>query len=200
VVRGRNRDDFYVTPAWATRALIGWLPPHLRIGLALDVCCGTGAIGREFLDSPATSCRVAGIELDAERASVCPFPVALGDAEDVLMGDGRKWLTVAADGEAPNLLVANPPFAHAERIVEAMLDEMAHGARGGVAVLLRSTWLLAKSRRRFATRWGKPDIGFLSPRVSFTADGKTDSTEYAWFMWGVGDGGRWAILERRESA
>jgi hypothetical protein len=38
------------------------------------------------------------------------------------------------------------------------------------------------------------DVYVLSKRPSFSGNGKTDATAYAWFLFGPGRGGRWQVL------
>ncbi len=43
------------------------------------------------------------------------------------------------------------------------------------------------------------DVFVLSRRPSFLGNGMTDSSAYAWFVWGPGRGGRWSLLKTPET-
>ncbi|MDP9037111.1 MAG: hypothetical protein M3O50_20120 [Myxococcota bacterium] len=119
-----------------------------------------------------------GIELDAARASL-----ARGKGHEVTAGDALSLAWPAAD-----IIVANPPYRHAMAFVVRALSE----ARGEVAFLLRLNWLGSLKRAAFH-REHPSDIYVIPRRPSFTG-GKVDATEYAWYVWGPGRGGRWHIL------
>lgn len=169
----RHADDFYSTPAWCTRAILPWLKLSERM---LDPCAGSGAILRvasEFWGS-----RCFGIEIDPQRA------IDSGSSCADALDPKTFW------GECT--VVTNPPYALAMQFVlRALLN--AHGAHE-VAMLLRLNWLASQKRADFH-RAHQADVYVLPKRPSFTPDGKTDATEYAWFVWGPGRGGRWSVLE-----
>jgi hypothetical protein len=60
-------------------------------------------------------------------------------------------------------------------------------------MLLRLPWLGSQKRAQWQ-RENPSNIHVLPKRPSFTADGKTDATEYAWFIWSSDVGGHWSIL------
>jgi hypothetical protein len=76
-------------------------------------------------------------------------------------------------------VVTNPPFSLALEFCDHAIKRALH-----VFMLLRLNFLASRKRRAW---WNsnKPDALFvLSERPSFTDDGKTDATDYAWFYWG----------------
>lgn len=175
----RHADDFYATPAWCTRSIFPWLARSERM---LDPCAGTGAIlkvATEFWGS-----RCFGIEINHVS---CVF------ARQLLSLDVRH-----ADALDPQTfwgecaVVTNPPYSLAMPFVERALAN-AHGAHE-VAMLLRLNWLAGQKRAAFH-RAHPCDVYVLPKRPSFTPDGRTDATEYAWMVWGPGRGGRWSVLE-----
>lgn len=181
----RHADDFYETPAWCTRAIL----PHLiPVGdLVLEPACGNGAILR-VLREVAPAARLHGIELDGERgeAAAQTVPAAWIEHGDFLQSTAAFGVV----GGAPfDLCITNPPFALAMPFVLRALERAST-----VAMLLRLNWLGSQGRAHFHR--GRPsDVYVLPRRPSFTDDGKTDSCDYAWFVWGAGRGGRWRILD-----
>jgi len=168
--RADRGHDFYETPAWCVRALVPHLPAASR---ALDPAAGTGAILGALLDTvPA----VSGFEIDQAHQS----------ADDIVYRDAlspEPW-------GVPPLVVMNPPFALAEEFVRRALAEVTPG--GSVFALLRLAFL--EGQKRVAFHAAHPaDVLVLPRRPSFTGRG-TDSSAYAWFVWGPGRGGRWQIL------
>lgn len=177
----RPVDDYYVTPEWVTAAIV----PHLPRGqVALDPCAGDGAILRVLVAAPYRT--LVGFENNVRRAS---------DASDV--DPSLHILTVDALGAeswgAFDVCVMNPPFRHAHAFVARALVE-ALPQRATVAALLRLGFLA--SRKRAALHRAHPaDVYVLSRRPAFTGTSRTDATEYAWFVWGPGRGGRWQGLD-----
>lgn len=84
------------------------------------------------------------------------------------------------------LIVMNPPYSLALPFVAAAL-EVVRSQAGTVAALLRLGFLASRKRRDW---WQShpADVYVLSERPSFTGDGRTDATDYAWFVWREGAG------------
>ncbi len=207
----RRADDFYETPAWCTKAILGELrtpngwaadqrtPIPLTTRIALDPCAGRGAILDVLRDSGRFE-TIAGIELREEHAiraiessrSFAPslrYAIEIRDALD----PDRTW-------GKPDLIVMNPPFKLAMQFIERALVEILPrglGRPGDVAALLRLNWLGSQGRAAFH-RCYPADIFVMPRRPSFTGDGATDSIDYAWFVWGEGRGNRWQILDVEE--
>lgn len=172
-----RRDlDFYETPAWCTNAILDQLPTCPTASV-LEPGCGTGAIARVLRERGFSN--VTGIELDplqAEQAKQECYTVA-GNFLDPL----RYWGVY-------DLVIGNPPCSEAEAFVRR-----ARSLGDMVAMLLRLNWLSGQKRAEFH-RQVPAHVYVLPRRPSFTGDGKTDATEYAWFVWGDDHPGRWEIL------
>ncbi len=185
--RGAPRDplDFYRTPAEAVRAI---LPYVGRPRTVVDLGCGDGAIGYIVAEQVgACTTDIIGVEIDPTRAAVAE---AGGGYHTVVVADVLLWEPTDAQRHF-DLAILNPPFRHAEAFVERALSIVRHG--GTVAALVRLGWLAGQKRAAFH-RAHPCDVYVFSRRPSFTGGG-TDSSEYAWLLYGLGRGGRWALLD-----
>ncbi|GAC1393243.1 MAG: hypothetical protein NVS3B10_00390 [Polyangiales bacterium] len=169
VGNGYARDplDFFETPAWCVRAILPHLPA--RPWRVLDAGCGTGAIAREAARYWPDAA-VVGVEIDPGRASEAL--VRVGPRLRVLNMDFLRAATLEAD-----LVVMNPPFSLAMEFVQRAL-----GVTPVVAALLRLPWLASQKRAAWL-RAHPPSVNVLPKRPSFTGDGRTDATDYAWLTW-----------------
>jgi hypothetical protein len=86
-----------------------------------------------------------------------------------------------------DVVITNPPYNRSLDFVETSM----HWAPI-VVMLLRLDWLTSQKRNAFIQEH-LPDVYVLPNRPSFTNQG-TDSTGYAWFVWGQ-DGGRIEVLD-----
>ncbi len=212
--RGAERlaDDLYETPPWATRALLPLLG-DVAPGRILEPCAGKGKIVR-VLREHWPEADISAVELDGDRAGV----LEQAGATKALQ---RDFLQMPVAGRW-DLVVTNPPFAHAQQFIERCL-----GVSREVCMLLRLNYLGSDKRAAF-WRATPPDVFVLPRRPSFAAALKcknkacgwkrtlpidairphvcpaccgpytvstTDSCEYAWMCWGPGRGGRWGVLE-----
>lgn len=84
----------------------------------------------------------------------------------------------------PSVIITNPPFLLAREIIEKALCDVEDG--GFVIMLQRLNFFGGKKRRDL---WDShmPKYTFVhNRRISFTPDGKTDSIEYAHYVWQKG--------------
>lgn len=193
--RGTIRDsrDHYKTPEWVTKAIIRALPACPMI---VDAGCGTGAIAKALLehippdDIASGNVTILGLELDeglASEAKALSRPGVVIEQGDFFAE--RRY-------QHPTLVISNPPFSLAEEFVSHAIS-ITEDREGSIAMLLRLNFLASKKRSDLFKRW-KPDVYVLSKRPSFTADGHTDATEYAWFLSGPKRGGRWFRIDAEE--
>lgn len=82
------------------------------------------------------------------------------------------------NGTEYDLAIGNPPYRLAEEFVRACLPI----ARQTV-FLLRLGFLASAKRKAFFAEHPPSSVHILSKRPSFTANGKTDGSEYAVFVW-----------------
>jgi hypothetical protein len=165
----RQADDFYATPAWATRAIL----PHLvdgpdTVSLVLDPCAGRGAIlgvlGEWALERGAPGRRLYyGLVLDAERTAAARGAGLVVETRDAL---ALKSWAGSCCGPRPTLIITNPPYSLAMQLVVRALSEVTPG--GTVAMLLRLNWLASKGRAGFHKKHPS-DVYVLDRRPEFVA-------------------------------
>lgn len=183
----RRQLDDYPTPAWAVEAIV----PELRArgGLTaeatiLEPACGAGAILTVLRNAGARA--FWGLDINPEAAAE-----ATARGFTAFVGD---FLTTDL-GERPDVIVMNPPFGQAQAFVERALEVVK--PRGLVVALLRLAFAEGQKRAPFHRAW-PADLYVLPRRPSFTADGRTDSAAYAWWIWcraGRRTSGTWQVLD-----
>lgn len=213
----RERDDFYETPAWATRLLLPKLSSiwDSKNPAVLDPFAGRGAILDVVRSTPQIEgCRTLGIELDPDRAKTCET-----NGNEVTCGDA-----FASTLPLAHAIITNPPYSRALEAAKLCVEWIEARARIGdfaaqAALLLRLSFLASLERAAFH-RVYPASVFVLSRRPSFLSpeqkkrlhedalarwrDGGevgsrptppgTDSCDYAWFVWGRREGGRWQVL------
>lgn len=170
--RGAKRAacDYYPTPSWCVRAMLRAIP--LPAGRWLEPGAGEGAIVRA-VNAYRSDVRWTAVEL---REGCRPF--LMRETPDVVIADFTTAAArMAASGERFAVAVGNPPFSLALQFVQQALV-LADQA----VLLLRLNWLEGRDRAPWLRRYA-PNVYVLPERPSFTSDGKTDATAYAWFHW-----------------
>lgn len=179
----RIANDAYLTPPGLALAICRRLEPLMpRQTWVWDPCCGEGA----FVDAAAEAWHGeylrSGGGCDPEGLQFSGNDIAKGF--DFLTRDPAS---------TPSLIVTNPPYLIAEGFFHRSIGIVREG--GHVAFLLRLSFL--GGQRRAETIWSKRNLRWLAPitpRPSFTPDGKTDAAEYALFVWERGFTGNAEIL------
>lgn len=193
----RHADDSYRTEERVVDALVDWMLdvwPAFAAYPTCDAGAGDGSIGGQLIKRGFVD--VFGVEKRVDLANKA-LEVMPTHCEDFLVqarGEGLQVLPPTS------LVVMNPPYSLAMEFVQAAL-ELVEQARARdhfptVAALLRLNWLGSNARAQFH-REHPAAIGVLPQRPSFTPDGRTDSTEYAWFIWSGHpelSGGTWRML------
>lgn len=164
-----NSLDFFVTPPWATRALL----EHVIAvdgGTAWEPAAGEGhmaAVLGEYFG-------------EVWRSDVHDY----GGLHAVGSFVGAGPDVVACPEPRPDWIITNPPFNLAVEFVERALDQ----AGQGVAVLVRTSWLEGAERYERLFRDGPPAI--VAPFVERVpmVKGRWDpeastATSYAWIVW-----------------
>ena len=86
----------------------------------------------------------------------------------------------------PKMIITNPPFDRSIEIIKKALDDVDDG--GYVVMLQRLNFMGGKTYKKvFWDEVGLPQYIFVHrARMGFTGDGKTDSIEYAHYVWKKG--------------
>lgn len=99
------------------------------------------------------------------------------------LSEGIDYLATPFDKH--DVIITNPPFSISEEFLRKAMREIKDD--GTLIFLQRVNWLGSKKRVPMWTELGTPNkLCIIIPRVSFI-NGKTDSTEYAWFIWDFGN-------------
>ena len=178
----RVADDNYPTPAWCVHRLLDELPWLRERQTYLEPCAGAGAILRAFDTHRAARLSPRRWIVVEKRAEELPALSSLVPLDNIAIGsilspDVKRWVLERVLGSYVDVAITNPPFAIAQDVIDACLS-----LAGYVAVLLRTNFLASEARAEFMRKC-PPDVYQLPNRPAFV-NGKTDSTEYAWFVWG----------------
>lgn len=168
--RGRRALDRYLTPCWATKALIE-RAPQVRGGVVFDPSSGDGRMAAALVE--------AGRFTRAVRNDLDPAAPA------ELHEDATRPALWAAAGDF-DYVVTNPPFVHASAIIWLALQH----ARRGVAMHVRSTWL-EPCQDRLWLEHTPPTRELRLPRISYDGSGGSDSASPCWYLWERGEDGAW---------
>jgi SAM-dependent methyltransferase len=182
----RRKGDYYETPAWAVDAILPFLP-LTTASLVVDAGSGSGAIA-ECIAKHAPRLEVIGVEKQADL-------VAQARAKELyscefVEADFETW---QSERSSPDIIIMNPPYSRAIEFIRRAQQIVKRG--GTVAALLRVGFLASAQRYDFHTKHPSR-IRVLDKRPSFTGDGKTDASDYAWFVWctEATDKGTWSVL------
>ena len=165
----RREADFYETPEWCTRALM----ESLEIDIALshkivEPCAGNGAISR-VIKEYVPKCTLVQYELNKNKK--------LEQYGDVTFGDFLK--NVRKDRDV-NYVITNPPFTYSQEFIDACRTNYPNAE---IIMLLPFSFLGSAKRHDWWKKNTPNMFSVLSDRPSFTDDGKTDSSVYAWYRW-----------------
>ena len=165
--RGTTREpkDHYDTPSYTIRSL---LMNHDIQYPALEPCAGNMAI----VDMLKTG-EVYSVDIDTNSH-------AIAHADYLRWDVNQQYKTI----------ITNPPFNIAIDIIKKALADVVDG--GEVIMLLRLNFLGSQRRRSFWEDHPCKKIHVLSKRPCFI-NGKSDSIEYAWFIWERGYTGKTEI-------
>lgn len=191
----RHKTDYYVTPKKDIKDFLvvffrdiaesgviddvqgtAEMPQRL---LWLDPCCG----GDEKHGASYPEAIKELIGLDIETMDI---------REDSKAEIKANYLEIQLDIKA-DIIITNPPFFCAKEIITKALDDVNEG--GYVIMLLRLNFFGSKDRKEFLQN-NMPILTYVhNRRMSFTDDGKTDSIEYAHFVWQKGRSPEFTMLK-----
>lgn len=172
-MKARDPHDYYPTPAWCVDRLLDRVAmrlPH-RCASWLEPCAGSDAI----VDAVGAwySAHDPASHIEWARRDLHP------QADGIERSDYLWFHGIEASGF--DVAITNPPYREAHPFFEAMRRD----ARIVIA-LLRLGFAASEERREFLNA-SRPSIYVLPNRPSFTIDGRTDASDYAWFVWGLDD-------------
>lgn len=158
MTKARIENDFYPTPVWAIEALLS----HLQVkegDVLSEPAMGDGRIFDRF----PTGHEKKWAELSAHRDYLNPM--------------GHDY--------SADVIITNPPFSLAMEFIRYAIDRDMK-KDGTVCMLLRMSMLGSKERADFWREFPVTNLFVLTPRPAFV-HGKTDNSEYAWFIWDYGN-------------
>lgn len=179
--------EFYATPESAVRELAEELKPLWRYRVSvpvLDPGCGEGALGAA-LQKVIPQVEMYGVEVGPVQASVIANAGG-GVYKHIEIADFLS-MRPATGIPHPPFIICNPPFSQWTEFVDEIFRNWVVGPTV-VAVLGRLGILASQKRHKWWSHGGasmRLSLRVLSSRPSFTGDGKTDASDYAWFVWGL---------------
>lgn len=163
----REQDDWYATPEWVTaRFLAAWGRTITHPDNILEPAAGDGALLDPLRRTWGSHTRIDAFDLNPQHPAVVQ--------RDFWFDDGP---------ERYDLVITNPPYAHAEAFVQYGLSKLNDG--GHLALLLRLGFLGSQERAPLWRRSMCESIYVLSERPSFKRN-TTDFSEYMWAVWKQG--------------
>lgn len=150
----RPEDDFYPTPKWCLDGLFN----IIDLG-ALEL------LGYNFFEP----CKGSGAIYDYFRQDLSDY---------CSLHEGKDYLKITYEHDPNKVIITNPPFNIARQFLEKSLSEA-----DVVIYLLRLNFLGSGERFELFTTNAPDRAVVLSDRPSFTPDGKTDNSDYAFFIW-----------------
>lgn len=175
----RHVSDYYVTPKESIRDFFNEFLQHEPDALSgdgtiLDPCAGGDS--KNEMSYPTVLC-----ETGVEQNRIITVDIR-EDSEASIKGDYFK-MNFPKD-KPVRIVISNPPFSDAQEFILKGLSEVETG--GFVIMLLRLNFF-GGVKRNPLWRERTPKYAFVHPRrMSFTADGKTDSIEYMHCVWQKG--------------
>ena len=172
--KGRTERGAFYTPDKLAEAICAGLGEGEGPAFVFEPGCGGGAFLRAARGQ-WPKCFLVGVDLQP----ACDGP-GLVSKRDLFEVDGQ-----------PDLILGNPDYAIAERVVRHCLGLLAPG--GHLAFLLRLAFLGSEGR---AALYREHPLRYLMPiaqRPSFTGGG-SDPMEYGLFIWQQGFDGRGELV------
>lgn len=187
----RRPADYYSTPEWVTESALNRFEtryPDMSWDRVLEPAAGNGAITRVMRRKRQVK-HLTTVEIMPSRSIALKLYTR---PNRHYAGDFRSFANLEArKGTKYSVILTNPPFSHAEAFVMRSLSLLRPD--GYLALLLRLAFLESQERAEMHRKYPS-DVFVLPRRPSFTGDGQSDMSAYAWFVWGPGCGGRWEVL------
>ncbi len=177
-------EDFYETPAWCVQRLLArFEPPGERGGPWLEPAAGNGAIIKAVNERYGVSWQAIELRKECRSALYEIVP----ERTFVTVGD---FLTMEKFAYYPDIVITNPPYNLAEDFIRRSAKLFPTSMQ---IFLLRLNFLASQKRQPWLSAW-VPDVYVLPRRPAFK-NGRTDSCEYAWFVWPSAEPRRYGKVE-----
>lgn len=164
--------DYYPTPYPVALDALSYMPRTLTPTCILDPGAGLGVWGQAARSLWPQAC-ITGIDI---RPLQRPAAYNFWFTNDFRLMDEARCF---------DLVVGNPPYKYAEPFVRHSLKMLEPG--GYLIMLLRLNFLESKSRANGLWRdYPLFEVIVSAGRVSFTGDGRSNATAYAYFIWKQG--------------
>ena len=174
----RNAQDYYITPRPVIKTLLenlvddGLIDVNTRLRW-LDPCCGGDELNKASYPTV--------INEMFNNPNLCTVDIR-EDSHAILKG---SFLEMDEKFNSPDIVISNPPFYLAIDFIKKSLEAVQPG--GLVILLLRLNYIGSIGRFEFFKN-NMPSYMYVHhKRMSFRPDGKTDSIEYAHFVWRKGN-------------
>lgn len=187
-LRKRDPKDHYPTPYELCEAVVSILPEFDTLQTVLDPGAGAGPWG-EAVRNRWSNSYIVGVEMDDQRFPNKP------ESYDAWFSQNYLDFQAGLMYEQYNIIIGNPPYGvGADGKKDRKLAEkfVAHSWKllkpyGHIVFLLRTAFSCGQGRMKtFYPKYPLKDKYDLSRRPSFTGNHKTDSTDYAIFVWQKG--------------
>lgn len=175
----RHASDYYVTPQYEIEKFLEKFVENNEVNVRWTVLDpSAGGDSKHDMSYPSALSKLFGniVTMDIREDSLAEHKCV-------------NYLTsnIVDYCEKPNIIITNPPFSDAIEFVKKGLDDVAKN--GYVIMLLRLNFLGSSKRNEWLRNNMPYEIYVHGKRMSFTEDGKTDSIEYAHFVWKKGHKG-----------
>lgn len=168
----RHPYDFYPTDDYFVQSAVNLVT--VNPDWIMDTGSGSGVFGR-YTRKRWQDANIVGIEIRQDA----PF---MNYYDWNIRAD---FLSMTPEINMFDLVIGNPPYSHAESFIRHAMKSLRNG--GELIYLLRLSFLESMGRYNLFTHEMQPrQIVVCSDRPSFTGNGKTDASAYAFFVWEKG--------------
>lgn len=176
-MRDTHISDYYVTPIIVVvdflHHLVKQEPNILENKNVLDPCAGGKIDGLDGFDEMSYPIALGNYNV----ANITTFDIRT----DSKAQQKNDYLDTLVQENKYDIIISNPPFNIALEIIQKAIRDVA--VNGYVIMLQRINFLGSNKRKTFWENNMPKYIFVHAKRLSFTPDKKTDSIEYAHFVW-----------------
>jgi hypothetical protein len=160
----RKENELYETEAWATNALLRWIP--VRGMYVWEPAAGNHAMADVLRENGATVFTSDITTYSREHDKIIDF---LCGGQTIYHGDA---------------IITNPPYGKGNRQAVRFAEQALEACKGYVALLLTAKFDFGKTRSHLF----KDNPRFfgkiaLVDRISWAGNGETGTEDHAWYIW-----------------